>query len=276
MAVITISRQMGSLGNQIARTVADKLGYEYIEKSKISELLSNQGFSASDIESYDEKKPTIWQNLSKQKKRFSLLIRAAVYELAARGNVLIVGRGGQAILKDFPEVLHVRVIAPYATRTSRLMAQMGCDQGEAEKKIRQTDHESSGYISAYFDADWNDGNLYDLVINTRTLSLDTAEAMIISAIGTRDFKHAPQAFEKFNDLALTKKTQAALLEIPGSRETALSVKKGVANLSGFVKSPETKAECGKAVSNIKGITKVNNQIEIFDHPVATYDGHLSP
>ena len=171
MAIITISRQIGSLGDEIAKAVADKLGYEYIEKLKISKILSDQGFSAPEVEKYDEKKPSIWQSLSMQKKRFSHLIRAAVYELAVKENVVIVGRGGQAILKDIQGTLHVRVIASNAARISRLMEQMGYDEKDAERIIRQSDRDSSGYIGAYFDADWDDGDLYDLVVNIRYLLL---------------------------------------------------------------------------------------------------------
>jgi cytidylate kinase len=262
MAIITISRKIGSLGDEIAKAVADKLGYGYIEKSTISKVLSDQGFSAPEVEKYDEKKPSIWQSLSIQKKRFAHLIRAAVYELAANENVMIVGRGGQAILKDFPGTLHVRIIAPDATRLSRLMEQKKCDGKDAQRIIRQSDRDSSGYINAYFDADWNDQDLYDLVINTRTMAVDTAVAMIKCALDADEFKKSFQPPEKFRDHALTQKAQAVLLEIPGLGATILDVEQGVATLSGLAGSLTAKEECEKAVSNINGISKVNNQLKV--------------
>ena len=68
MAIITISRQSGSLGNEIALLTAERLGYEYIEKVQISEILSKFGFSLAEIDQLDEKKPSIWQTLSVQKR----------------------------------------------------------------------------------------------------------------------------------------------------------------------------------------------------------------
>lgn len=68
MAVITISRQMESLGDQIAKAVAEKLRYNYVDKVKISDALMEQGLTASDFEKFDEKKPHIWQSLFHQKK----------------------------------------------------------------------------------------------------------------------------------------------------------------------------------------------------------------
>ncbi len=114
MAIITISRQIGSLGDEIAKALTDRLGYKRIEKSQIGAILSEHGFSASDVDEYDETNPTLLQHLSERTKLFEHLIRAAIYELAAIDNVVIVGRGAQLILRDIPGTLHVRVIAPYA------------------------------------------------------------------------------------------------------------------------------------------------------------------
>ena len=72
MTIISISRQTGSLGDEIARLAADKLGYEHIGKSQISEVLLKHGFSASDVALYDEKKPSLLQTLSKQKNLYAL------------------------------------------------------------------------------------------------------------------------------------------------------------------------------------------------------------
>lgn len=267
MAIITISRQIGSLGDKIAETVADELNYDCINKQKISEALNIQGFSILDVEKYDEKKPSIWQSFSMQKKRFYHLIRAAVYELAANENVMIVGRGGQVILKDFPGTIHIRVIAPYAKRLDRFIKEKGCDEKKAEQIIQQHDRDSSGYVSAYFDADWDDQDLYDLVINTRTMAVDTAVAMITCAVGADEFKKSSLPCEKFRDLALTQKAKAVLLEIPGLRSTILDVEQGVATLSGLTRSSTVKEECQKAVSNINGITKVNNQLRVVSNPI---------
>ena len=262
MAIVTISRQIGSLGDEIAKALADKLGYEYMEKSKISEVLTKLGFSVSDVEIYDEKKPSIWRTLSIQNKRFSHLIRAAVYELASNENVIIGDRGGQAILKNFPGTLHIRVVAPHTTRLSRLVDQMGCDENKAEQIIRRNDRDSSGYISTHFAANWDDQDLYDLVINTRSMSLDTAVAMITCALGASEFERSSQAAEKLRDLALTQKAKAALLGISGLKGVNLGVEKGVANFSGFASSPTAIMECESTVSKIKGITNVNNQIKL--------------
>lgn len=265
MAIITISRQIGSLGDEIAKATADSLGYQYIEKVQISEKLSRCGFSISDIDKFDEKKPPIWQTLSMQKELFAHFIQAAVYELAAKKNVVIVGRGGQVILKDIPGTLHVRVIAPFTTRARRLMKQRGYDKKTAQRIIRRSDRDSSGYLRTYFEASLDDSDLYDLIINTRAMTPSESIEMITCAVGADKIKDSPRMSDVLYDLALNHKAKAALVEVIGKVEwVELEVKKGVALLSGLVSSSTIKAECEKVISNIQGIKSVNNRLNVRD------------
>lgn len=262
MAIISISREVGSLGNEIAEAVTKKLGYELIEKSQISEALSEHGFMASDVDKLDEKKPSIWQILTKQKNIFDHLIRSTVYDFAARDNVVIVGRGAQIILKGVPGTLHVRITAPYDTRVHRIMEQMEYEYLNAERLIRLSDRDSSGYIRTYFDADWDDSTLYDLVINTRNLSLNTVVDLITEAANSIKLNKIPQTSARLKNLALTQKGKAVLLEIGGIEVADLVVERGVATLTGMARSFEVKEESTYAILNIKGIAEVNNQINV--------------
>ena len=263
MAIITISRQAGSLGDEIGRETARLLGYDYIEKVQISEILSGLGFSLSDIDRFDEKKPSVWQSLSIQKELFANYIRAAVYELAARRNVVIVGRGGQAILRDIPGVLHVRIIAPYETRVQRLMEQRSYQVNDAQKIIRQRDKDSTGYLSTYFDADSHDSNLYDLVISTRSLTLEKCVEIVACAVEHDEIQLNPPPTTLLLDLALKHKAEAAVLKVTGGGELVnLEMDEGVATLAGLVESPAVKNDCGKALMQIQGIQSVRNELGV--------------
>ena len=265
MAIITVSRQIGSFGDEIAKATADRLGYEYVEQFQISKILSSLGFSVSDIDDYDEKKPSIWQTLTMQKEIFAHYIQAAVYELAARKDVVIVGRGGQVILKSIPGTLHVRIIAPYATRLSRLQEDRGYDEKIAQRIIRQKDRDSEGYLSTYFYADWNNCDLYDLVINTRAMTVEESVDIITGAAGSEKIKENTRTSEELFDLALSHRGNAAILEVAGKTEWVdLAVEKGVAQLTGFVRSVELKKDCEKAISDIRGIKSVANQLGVRD------------
>lgn len=270
MAIITMSRQMGSLGDEIAKATAEKLGYRYVDKSQISEVLSRLGFALSDIDKYDEKKPSVWQSLSIQKKLFALLIRAAVYELAAGNDVVIVGRGGQVILRGIPETLHVRVIAPLESRVSRLAAQEESEEKDARRLIRQNDRDSAGYLHTYFEADWDDSGLYDLVINTRSVTLEHAVTMITSGVAVHGVSESKQLTEMLDDLALNQRANAALIEVVGDEGVSLVVENGVASLSGLVESSVVKSNCEKALENIEGVSAVENRINVLSKDTSVF------
>jgi cytidylate kinase len=255
MAIITISKQIGSLGLEVAEAVADRLGYKLIDKSQISEALSKHGFSSSDIDHYDEKKPSLLQHLSLKIKVFEHLIRASVYKLAAGDNVVIVGRGGQIILKDIPGTLRVRIIAPDTTRVKRIKEKTGCDDKNALWALQQSDQNSSGYIHTYFNADWNDSMLYDLILNTQTMPFSTCVEMIITAAENDEFSINPQVAEELNDLALTQKVLAVLLEFDEVGRGDLVVKNRQVFLSESLPL-EVKDMCRKALSKIEGIREI--------------------
>lgn len=263
MAVITISRQMESLGDQIAKAVAEKLSYNYVDKIKISDALMEQGLTASDFEKFDERKPHIWQSLSNQKKKLTCLLRATVYDFARSGNAVIVGQGGQALLKQIPGTLHVRIIAPLEIRIRRLMDQRDYDEQQARRLILSNDHESSGFISSFFNIDWDDKNMYDLLLNTRTMRVQAAVSLIISAITAQEFKQSSEEVEKnLEDKALAQKSKGVLVGIPYINLTSVEVAQGVVVLTGFARSIESINECKSIIAQIKGVKEVRSKLEI--------------
>lgn len=265
MAVITVSRQLGSLGDEIAKAVADKLGYAFIEKTKISEALTRQGFQPPEIARFDEMKPSIWQSLSQQRNKFLYSLRGAIYEFAAGQNTVIMGRGGQVLLEDLPGTLHVRITAPIKTRTARLVERHGYDSKNAERLIRKNDRESAGFISSFFDADWDDGELYDLILNTRTLSVETGAALITAAVEAVEIREkAGLATEKISDMALKQKVEAVLLGFPRVEVSYINVEGGVVHLVGLSSSPEMIKSCEEAVAGIDGIKSARIKIDLIE------------
>jgi cytidylate kinase len=96
--------------------------------------------------------------------------------------VIIVGRGSQVILKDLPDVLHVRIIAPLERRIERWMERNNISHEEAKKITLERDRKHVHFVETYFDEDINNPDLYDLIINTDKLTLDCAADLIIDAV----------------------------------------------------------------------------------------------
>ncbi|MGD9369267.1 MAG: cytidylate kinase family protein [Desulfobacteraceae bacterium] len=263
MAVITISRQKGSFGNQIAKAVAERLRYNRVGKAEISDALADQGLEALVFEKFDGRRPSIWHSLSQQKKQFIHFLRAAVYDFARRGNVVILGRGGQVLLKGIPATLHVRIVAPFGTRVRRLMEMADFSRRKAENELLLSDHDSSGFIRSYFDINWSDIDMYDLVLNTRTMSVETGVSLIAAAVASREFGESTKAVEtNLENMALVEKAKGVLVGFPGISLTGVEVTNGEMVLTGLARSKENIEHCKSAVESISGVKKVRTKLDI--------------
>ena len=109
------------------------------------------------------------------------LIRATIGAAYERGSVLIVGRGGQVILEDKPDVLHVRVVAPMEERVRRLQERENLTAPQARRLARERDRAKAEYLRTFYSIDPADVSMYDLVVNTAKLGVDTTVELISSA-----------------------------------------------------------------------------------------------
>ncbi len=265
MAIITISRQVGSSGTEIAQTVAAKLQYDYLDKEKIEKELMNRGLAMPEVEKFDEKKPPFWVSWQIQSRRFLHVIQSLIYDFARRGNIVIVGRGGQVLMRDLPGILHLRIVAPFSARVRRIMDQEKVDEKQAARVIRRGDRDSAGFIRFFFDEDWEDTVLYDLVINMQKISPEKAVDLIADIATSPDIKDGEKiAKEKLIDLSLTQKVEAVLLDLVGLniRLIHTHVNRGVVTLKGSVLSGVELENCQRAVAALEGVVNVDNQLAV--------------
>ena len=277
MSVITISRQLGSLGTEIAKAVAEKLNYRCAEKDLIWKMMIDYGWQRYDLQSIDERNPPPWDFLSIQRRTFLSFIQKAIYELARKDRVVIVGRGGTLILKDLPGVLHVRIFAPLNVRVRRLMESAGVDEKHAADIIAQNDYDSSGYIRSFFNADWDDPCHYHLLVNTGVLAAETAIDLIIQAVRSSEIQAGVEkAPEKIGNLVLVQRAGAKILEVLGVevRSVEIRAEKGAVFLNGTVTSPLKKDNCAKALFCLEGVERVENHLSVVPTPAGWTERRL--
>lgn len=107
------------------------------------------------------------------------LVKDTLIGAYKRDNVVIVGRGGQAILREMHGVLHVRLNAPVGARALRVKEREDVDLGAASDLVMHKDQATAAYLQRFFDIDWNNPLLYHLIINTGKWELDDVAEMII-------------------------------------------------------------------------------------------------
>jgi cytidylate kinase len=190
MAIITISRELGSMGSEIAQMLEQKLKYCLIDKATLAAELFQQGIS--DMKKYDEKQPSLYNSFSSENYIYIHFIESALYKFAEKGRCIILGRGGQYFLADLPGTMKIQLIAPYKLRLQRIKVRFSCNSLKAEKIMQTSDRERSGFHNFFFNIDWQDSGLYDLVINTQHLSPKKAVEIIIDALPAFDTKEIHQ------------------------------------------------------------------------------------
>jgi cytidylate kinase len=102
--------------------------------------------------------------------------------LVQEGNTIIVGRAGQAILKDHPNIFHLRVVAPFETRIQRIVQAHGIPPQAARAQMEDSDQYRADYLRCFYDIDWNDPALYHLIINTGQMDLETSAEVVCTAV----------------------------------------------------------------------------------------------
>lgn len=206
MAVITISREYGAGGNAIAGLLCDQLGYRFFNKDLIAQLGAPAELKTALAEAevaadvHDEHSP-IWRffrNLQvgtplgqrEGLKYESEMSRDAVERVIRiaydEDKVVVVGRGGQMVLRGVPDALHVRVVAPLDKRVQTVAQFDGLPSDAALDRVKGRDRAAATYLRQNYQVDVADPALYDVVINTARLTWEAGTDMIIAAL-----KHLP-------------------------------------------------------------------------------------
>ena len=180
MAVITISKELGSGGIDIAHQVAQRLGYDYVDKHTTDAIFRQYGLTKFN-ELYSSA-PSFLDILNADNLLLVLMANEITEAVAKRGNVVIQGRAGFAVLADYTDVLHVRIQAPLAARIRQLTAQEHIASPEAaEERLRDDDHVHKMYVQRFYNKQWDAPENFALVIDTRAVPFDAAVAQIVAA-----------------------------------------------------------------------------------------------
>jgi cytidylate kinase len=186
--VITISREPGSGGRIVATVLAEKLGLDLFHQEIINEMAESAQVSSRILETLDEKGLSVLEewitslvdNRHLWPDQYLRHLMKVIGTIGKHGNAVIVGRGSNFILP--PEgTIRVRIVAPLDVRIENVSSNFEVSAKDAKRRIIRTESERRAFIRKYFNADITDPINYDLILNTGTLSIETAVDAIKSA-----------------------------------------------------------------------------------------------
>ncbi|MBA3948018.1 MAG: cytidylate kinase-like family protein [Herpetosiphonaceae bacterium] len=204
---ITLSREYGSGGGEIAERLAQRLHWQLIDHEVVTRVAKRLGVSEAEVAEHDERADSLAARILNSL-RFVQPIVPVSYDVdvpapmsshvfyeaqsqvidgaVAAGHVVIVGRGAQAHLASQRDVFHVRIVAPLEARVTYVIRREGRDQANARDRILHKDEERGRYLQMFYKQHPSDAHLYDLILNTAVLDLDSAVDVIALAVERKD------------------------------------------------------------------------------------------
>ena len=265
MAVICIAREMAALGEETVRELSKATGYRPIDKEFLENRMTELGIKPETRIKYDEKKPGFWASLSQDRDDYLHFLSCVIYEEIAKGDCIISGRGGFALLDGVPGVLAIKLVAPLKLRIERIREQFSCDERHALQLIRQSDHDRKGFHDYFFNVNWCDPSNYHLIINTgkqdpKSISELVHKLCLINI--TKDVEKAHK--ERIDQLVLARNVLTEILykhHLPLHFLEA-DVSNGIVSLHGVANTQAAIEAASAAAAAVPGIAKVVNSIQI--------------
>lgn len=199
--LITVSRQFGAGGSDVAGRVAAALDWRLVDNELVEQVAARAGLQPEEVAEMEERVPTFVERLARtlaaatpelvahspsgtlptlEEADLVRITEAVVAEIAEQGKVVLVGRAAPVVLARRTDALHVRVVAPKPCRIARVAQRLAMPPDKAEELTDATDKMRARYSSQYYRRDWNDAANYHMVLNTEALGLDGTADLIVS------------------------------------------------------------------------------------------------
>lgn len=266
MSLISISKSLGCGSGTIAEIVANELKLELYDRQRLQQEATQIGISSTNLECLAEKAPSIFKRLFGNKPQlYNDIMGYMVYELARRGNGIIIGCGSQLFLKQFSSVLKVLLCASECCRKEHLVDWHGLTEAEAEKMIRKFDCERKVFLRCIRNLGCDTPSNYDVVIDTEKLDMEEAVDRILKTAKSQKFRQCNEKeLAAMERMALRKRIKATLLK-SNLKHSILQMdipEKGVAHIRGWTSTQGTYDRVIDILKSVPGVISVQADIAV--------------
>jgi cytidylate kinase len=181
--VLTLSRELGAGDTGFAPTLGERLDLRVYDRALLEQEAVRLGVTEEELERVEEHPAGIFERFrpGSLHQRYFEALGQLLKELAGRGDVLLVGRGGSGFLRDLPRAFHVHLVAPADVRVRRVMEHRWLREDQARQLIARSDAERGGFYQNYFGADWSDPLEYHLTVNSGRLGPSAVDLVTFAA-----------------------------------------------------------------------------------------------
>jgi cytidylate kinase len=206
MPIITVSRQYGSGGSEVAERVATALGWKLYDNAVVEEVAARLRMTPAEVSAREERVPSLVERMASamalgvpevmpvvgematvpSEERMVMMTRRVIEDAVQAGPAVLVGRGAQCMLARRSDALHVYCYAPEEDLVRYVIENLDVPPAEAPKRVAEMNHQREAYVRAHWKRNWRDVANYDLCVNTASLGLDGA-AQLVTAVARERF-----------------------------------------------------------------------------------------
>jgi cytidylate kinase len=265
MPLIAMTREMGSLGKDVAAGIAERANKRVVYQEIIEPLANKMRLRKSHVERFLEGKSGIWERLTTDRTSLSIFTADETFRFLRDDSTAVIrGWGAAHLLRNIPHVIRVRVCAPLETRVTRMMERLATDNRETvENEIQLSEEAHSAITKRHFGVNWKDPENYDLVLSTERLSVDECVEEVEGMMKRPRFQETEESRRLVGNLALEWAVRSALRRDARTTEVGITVEcaDGVVRLQGVVETGDEAQAAGEVAAAVEGVREVDNQLK---------------
>ncbi len=264
MPLVAMTREMGSLGMDVARILESELGVPVVYHEMINNLADKMRLRKSHVIRLLGGKASLFERLTADKTSLSIFTADEMLQVASKGAVMR-GWGAAHLLRPVRHAICVRICAPFELRVKRMMERLDTsDRDVVAAEIRNSDEAQGAIARRHFDIEWQDPEGYDLSLNTERMSVEQCAEEIIHLSRKPDFVETEESHGALADLALQASIKAALRADPFTRALSFGVDSagGRVRLRGIVDTREEWQNATRVVTSVHGVTGVKSELRV--------------
>ena len=265
MPLIAMTREMGSLGKDVAAGVAARAGKRVVYHEIIEPIANKMRLRKSHVERFLDGKSGIWERLTTDRTSMSIFTADETFRFLRDGSTGVIrGWGAVHLLRNIPHVIRVRVCAPLETRVTRMMQRLATDnRATVESEIQMSEEAHTAITKRHFGVNWRDPELYDLVLSTERLSIEECVDEIEGMMRRKTFQETPESVRMVDNLSAEWSVRSALRRDERTKATDFTVHcdTGTATLTGVVDTQDEAMAAGEVAAGVEGVMKVDNQLK---------------
>ena len=263
MPVIALTQGMGSLAQDVAEQLASELKLSTLQHEVAEHVAQKMHVSKSLISRLRAGKAGLIEGLRTDRHALAVYTAEDVLEAAARGNVVIRGWGATQLLRAVPHIPCIRIMRPFDKRVDWLMKELDTDDRDlAEAEIRRSDHANATRMHDQFGVHWGDPVLFDMVLNTERLSVQTCVEQIKALLQRPEFAETDASRSLLQGMALSAHVRAALSAHQDTHAVDISIDAldGKVTLRGIVADDAEKSAAVRVTQGVAGVASIDNQL----------------